>query len=37
MDVKGLVTHSFRLADFENALRVVDDPVENALKVIVTL
>jgi (R,R)-butanediol dehydrogenase/meso-butanediol dehydrogenase/diacetyl reductase len=36
VDVKGLVTHRFRLVDFERALRTVDDPAERALKVIVT-
>jgi threonine dehydrogenase-like Zn-dependent dehydrogenase len=36
LDVKGLVTHRFRLADFEKALRTVDNPAEKALKVVVT-
>jgi threonine dehydrogenase-like Zn-dependent dehydrogenase len=36
VDVKGLVTHRFRLADFEKALRTVDNPAEKALKVVVT-
>jgi threonine dehydrogenase-like Zn-dependent dehydrogenase len=36
VDVKGLVTHRFRLADFGRALRTVEDPTEKALKVIVT-
>ena len=36
VDVKGLVTHRFRLADFKRALRTVDDPAEKALKVIIT-
>jgi threonine dehydrogenase-like Zn-dependent dehydrogenase len=36
VDVKGLVTHRFRLADFEKALRAVDDPAEKALKVVIT-
>jgi len=36
VDVKGLVTHRFRLVDFEKALRTVDDPAEKALKGIVT-
>jgi threonine dehydrogenase-like Zn-dependent dehydrogenase len=36
VDVKGLVTHRFRLVDFEKALRTVEDPVEEALKVIIT-
>ena len=36
VDVKGLITHRFRLGDFERALRTVDDPAEKALKVVVT-
>ena len=36
VDVKGLVTHRFRLVDFERALRTVDDPAEKALKVVIT-
>jgi threonine dehydrogenase-like Zn-dependent dehydrogenase len=36
VDVKGLVTHRFRLDEFENALATVDNPAEKALKVIVT-
>jgi threonine dehydrogenase-like Zn-dependent dehydrogenase len=36
VDVKGLIKHRFRLADFERALRTVDDPATNALKVVVT-
>lgn len=36
VDVKGLMTHRFRLADFKKALRTVDDPAEKALKVIIT-
>ena len=35
VDVKGLVTHRFRLADFEKALRTADDPAEKALKVVI--
>ena len=35
VDVKGLVTHRFRLADFEKALRTVDNPAEKALKVVI--
>jgi threonine dehydrogenase-like Zn-dependent dehydrogenase len=31
-----LITHRFRLADFERALRTVDNPAEKALKVVVT-
>jgi threonine dehydrogenase-like Zn-dependent dehydrogenase len=36
MDVKGLVTHSFKLADFERALRTADNPAEKPLKVVIT-
>jgi threonine dehydrogenase-like Zn-dependent dehydrogenase len=36
VDVKGLVTHRFRLADFEKAIRTIDDSAEKALKVIIT-
>jgi threonine dehydrogenase-like Zn-dependent dehydrogenase len=36
VDVKGLVTHRFRLVDFERALQTVDDPAEKALKVVIT-
>lgn len=36
VDVKGLVTHRFRLADFEKALRTVDNPAAKALKVVIT-
>jgi threonine dehydrogenase-like Zn-dependent dehydrogenase len=37
VDVKGLVTHRFRLGDFERALKVVDDGVERVLKAVVTV
>jgi threonine dehydrogenase-like Zn-dependent dehydrogenase len=36
VDVKGLVTHRFRLADFEKAIRTAGDPAEKPLKVVVT-
>lgn len=36
VDVKGLITHSFTLIDFEKALETVDNPAEKPLKVIVT-
>ncbi len=36
VDAKGLVTHRFRLADFEKALQTADNPVEKPLKVVVT-
>jgi len=31
-----LITHRFRLADFERALQTVDDPEMKTLKVVVT-
>lgn len=36
VDVKGLITHRFRLADFEKALATADNPAEKPLKVILT-
>jgi L-iditol 2-dehydrogenase len=36
VDVKGLITHRFKLEDFEKALQTVDNPTEKPLKVIVT-
>jgi threonine dehydrogenase-like Zn-dependent dehydrogenase len=36
VDVKGLITHRFNLADFEKALETVDTPAEKSLKVIAT-
>jgi len=36
VDVKGLVTHRFSLADFEKALQTVDNPAEKALKAVIT-
>jgi threonine dehydrogenase-like Zn-dependent dehydrogenase len=36
VDVRGLVTHRFRLADFEKALQTVNNPAEKALKVVIT-
>jgi threonine dehydrogenase-like Zn-dependent dehydrogenase len=36
VDVKGLITHRFKLDDFERALQTVDNPAEKALKVIIT-
>jgi L-iditol 2-dehydrogenase len=35
-DVKGLITHRFRLEDFEKALQTADNPAEKLLKIIVT-
>ena len=36
VDVKGLVTHHFRLVEFERALKTLDDPSTKALKVVIT-
>lgn len=36
VDVKGLVTHRFRFADFEKALQTANNPEEKPLKVVVT-
>ncbi|MCW4047243.1 MAG: zinc-binding dehydrogenase [Candidatus Bathyarchaeota archaeon] len=36
VDVKSLITHRFKLADFEKALQTASDPAEKPLKVIVT-
>ncbi|MCJ7561266.1 zinc-binding dehydrogenase [Candidatus Bathyarchaeota archaeon] len=36
VDVKGLVTHKFRLVDFEKALQTADNPAEKPLKVVIT-
>ena len=36
VDVKGMISHRFVLADFEQALRVANDPAEKPLKVVVT-
>jgi threonine dehydrogenase-like Zn-dependent dehydrogenase len=36
VDVRGLVTHRFRLEEFEEALQTADNPSEKALKVIIT-
>jgi threonine dehydrogenase-like Zn-dependent dehydrogenase len=36
VDVKGLITHRFKLDDFEKALQTADNPAEKPLKVIVT-
>ena len=35
LDVKGLVTHKFKLADFERAIQTANDPAQKALKVVV--
>ncbi len=36
VDVKGLITHRFKLSEFEKALQTVDTPAEKPLKVIIT-
>jgi L-iditol 2-dehydrogenase len=36
VDVKGLITHRFRLEEFERALQVIENPAEKALKVVIT-
>jgi threonine dehydrogenase-like Zn-dependent dehydrogenase len=36
VDVKGLITHRFKLDDFEKALKTADTPAEKPLKVIIT-
>ncbi len=36
VDVKSLITHRFKLSEFEKALKTVDNPSEKPLKVIIT-
>ena len=36
VDVKGLVTHRFRLGDFESAIRTADNMAEKPLKIVIT-
>jgi threonine dehydrogenase-like Zn-dependent dehydrogenase len=36
VDVKGLITHRFRLADFEKALQTADNAAEKPVKIIIT-
>ncbi len=36
VDVKGLITHRFRLEEFEKALKTLEDPQEKPLKVVIT-
>ena len=36
VDVKGLITHKFKLEEFEKALQTLDNPAEQPLKVIIT-
>jgi threonine dehydrogenase-like Zn-dependent dehydrogenase len=35
VDVKGLITHRFKLAEFEEAIKTADNPEEKLLKVII--
>jgi len=34
VDIKGLITHRFPLAEFENAIETTDDPSKRPVKVI---
>jgi threonine dehydrogenase-like Zn-dependent dehydrogenase len=36
VDVKGLITHRFRLADFEKALQTADNAAEKPVKIVIT-
>jgi threonine dehydrogenase-like Zn-dependent dehydrogenase len=36
VDVKGIITHRFKLAEFEKALKTMDNPLEKPLKVVIT-
>ncbi len=36
VDVKGLITHRFKLDEFEEALKTMDNPDEKAVKVVIT-
>jgi threonine dehydrogenase-like Zn-dependent dehydrogenase len=36
VDVEGLITHSFRLADFEKALQTANNPAEKPVKIVIT-
>lgn len=36
VDVKGLITHRFKLEKFEAALQTADNPAEKALKIVLT-
>jgi len=36
VDVKSMITHRFRLGDFEKAIQTADNAAEKPLKVIVT-
>jgi threonine dehydrogenase-like Zn-dependent dehydrogenase len=36
VDVKGLITHRFKLDEFEKALQTIDNPAEKSFKVVIT-
>jgi threonine dehydrogenase-like Zn-dependent dehydrogenase len=36
VDVKELITHRFKLADFEKALQTANNPAEKPVKIVVT-
>jgi L-iditol 2-dehydrogenase len=36
VDVKGLITHRYRLADFEKALQTADNATEKSVKIVIT-
>ena len=36
VDVKSLITHRFRLEEFEKAIKLADNPNEGAVKVLIT-
>jgi L-iditol 2-dehydrogenase len=36
VDTKGLITHKFKLDEFEKALKTLDNPAEKPLKVVIT-
>ena len=36
VDVKGLISHKFKLVEFEKALQIVDNPAEKPLKIVIT-
>jgi threonine dehydrogenase-like Zn-dependent dehydrogenase len=36
LDVKGLITHTFRLQDFQDAIKTANNPSEKPVKVVIT-
>ena len=36
VDVKGLISHKFKLVDFEKALQTVGNPAEKPLQIVIT-